>query len=216
MKTLGGVSARVRALFKAHYEQREPDRYKVLIGIFNEIADYVEASQPGTKVVIDHSALAEATRSYFFDTIRYKEYHFDPEADAENFKELVEKYQLSSSDISEIDPLSATWSHLVHESANINASKVAAYTVKWLLRYKPISVLSDSTDIARRKQSGVVTNINEVYALNCALSELQLSTEDISSKKIDELIYCFRFRPFDESSYFMVLSRDYLVGQRTG
>jgi hypothetical protein len=211
MRNLGSVSARIREIYKEHYLPREPRRYSTLIEIFNQISDIVEATHPGARVAIDHPALSEAVRSYFLDTIRYKDYHFDPDETGKGLEPVLVKYEVQ--DLKSLSPLSPEWTHILHSTININGSKAAAYMAKWILRYKPISVFSEATEIEDKPQSTIVANINEIYALNCAFLELGIDSMEVSQKKIDELIYCFRFRPFDEASYFMILTEDYLLGR---
>ncbi|WP_299212204.1 hypothetical protein [uncultured Tateyamaria sp.] len=165
-------------------------------------------------MVVDHAALSEAVRSYFLDTIRYKDYHFDPDEASEGLEPVLAKYEVQ--DLKALPPLSPEWTHILHSTVNINGSKAAAYMVKWILRYKPISVFSQAEEIEDKPQSTIIANINEIYALNCAFIELGIDSIEVPQKKLDELIYCFRFRPFDEASYFMILTEDYLLGQSKG
>lgn len=211
MMSLGGVSKRMQIIYERHYADREAQRFENLYLIFHKIAGYVEASDWGAKLEIDYLALAEIIRSYFLDTIRYKEYHFDPKCEVGS-QALAE---LGVASIDAVDPLSPAWTDLVHSEVNINASKVAAYTVKWILRYKPISIICTKPQTPESQPTidvshPFLTNINEYFALHCALVALGASIDEISKHKIDELIYCFRFRAFDESAYFMILSKEYL------
>jgi DNA-binding transcriptional ArsR family regulator len=211
MMSLSSVSRRIQAIYEHHYADREEQRFENLYRIFDMLAAYVEASDLGAKIEIDYQSLAEIIRSHFLDIIRYKEYHFDPKVELGS-KELAE---LGISSIEKLDPLSPEWARLVHSAVNINASKVAAYTVKWILRYKPISVISTRVDGSEHQPSidishPFLTSINEFYALHCAFLVLGVDMSKVSKRKIDELIYCFRFRAFDESAYFMILSEEYL------
>jgi len=226
MISLGSVSRRTKALYDRFYAERIPQRYENLYLVYDRLASYVDASHTGIKLELDYLCLAEIVRSYFLDTIRYKEYHFDPKAVDKIQNEEVRAEVISAlarmrvQSVDDVDPLSAEWSELVHRSVNINSSKVAAYTVKWIIRYKPISVVRlNSTDPSAEtlpeivKPQSFLTNINEQFALHSALLTLGIDAAKVPQKKIDELIYCFRFRPFDESAYFMILSKDYLIGQ---
>jgi hypothetical protein len=201
MNSLDGVSGRIAAIYKKHYESREPLRALNLYKIFESMALAVEKTGGPYRLNMDYIRLGELVRSYFLDAIRYKEYHFNPDAENVDFREKVKK--LGFDDFSQIEPLSEAWTYLVHETANINSSKVASYTVKWILAYKPISAVNISSEISPTEQSIFFSCVNEYYALNCALFALEL----------DELIYSFRFRKFDEATYFMVLSEDYLLGR---
>lgn len=150
----------------------------------------------------------EIIRSYFIDVIRYKEYHFsaDDKTDPVTGKAI------------QIDPFSERWIDEVHEKL-INESKVAAYTAKWILAYKPLTIISDASldlngaENPQHIQTKLYANINEVYALNCALSVLKVDYDDVPENRIDELIYNFRFRKFEEGLYFMILSRSYLLSE---
>ena len=220
MSSLSGISKRTNAIYHLYYEDRERQRFENLYKIFDTMAAFVDAADLGATLDLDYFGLAEVVRSYFLDTIRYKEYHFDPK-DAAESPDVKEKLaQLNLSSLEEIDALSPIWTELVHTTVNINASKVAAYTVKWILRHKPISVISsikglNGVDIESRASDisdpiAFLTGINENYALQCALLALEINADSIDRKKIEELLYCFRFRAFDESSYFMILSKEYL------
>lgn len=224
MISLGSVSRRTKSIYERFYADREAQRFSTLYQVYEKLASYVEASNLGARIEIDYLCLGEIVRSYFLDTIRYKEYHFDPkkvedisnEELATEVTDALRRFGVSSLD--QLDPLSAEWTELVHSSVNINASKVAAYTAKWILKYKPISVLREPSGTSlepTRPQIATphpfLTNINEEFALHCALLILGVKAEQVPQKKIDELIYCFRFRDFDELSYFMILSEDYLV-----
>jgi len=226
MISLGKVSGRTLAIYDRFYSDREADRFANFMEVFDGLASIVAESDLGVSLEMDYLCLGEIVRSYFFDTIRYKEYHFDPKdpdqyeslEDQEKVRALLQKFGVSSVD--ELDELSPQWAQLVHECVRINKSKVAAFTVKWILRYKPISVFAQSapfvTDEAGQSlpdipvQSPLLSNINEEFAYLCALTALEIDARRVPKKKQDELIYCFRFRHFDEASYFMILTEDYL------
>lgn len=230
MISLGSVSGRTLAIYDRFYSDREADRFANLVEIFEGLSSLVAESDLGVNLSMDYLCLGEIVRSYFLDTIRYKEYHFDPKnpsqyQSAEDSQRVAERLKEFGVDrVEDLDPLSAEWTQLVHECIRINRSKVAAYTVKWILRYKPISVwkASSKEGSTRASQelpeiyvpSPLLTNINEEFAYLCALTALELDARLVPKKKQDELIYCFRFRPFDESSYFMILTEDYLCATK--
>lgn len=226
MYTLSGVSRRTNAIYQRYYQDRERQRFENLYKIFDTMAAYVDAAEFGAKLDLDYFSLAEVVRSYFLDTIRYKEYHFDPKSASDSPIVREKLAEIGVSELAEVDPLSAQWAELVHSTVNINTSKVAAYTAKWILRHKPITVISLRTDLPEENvdsehselQSPIpfLTSINENYALQCALFALEIDANSVSRKKIEELMYCFRFRAFDESSYFMILSKDYLCSDLSG
>lgn len=229
MISLGKVSGRTLAIYDRFYGDREADRFANFIAVFEGLASIVSEGDLGAHLEMDYLSLGEIVRSYFFDTIRYKEYHFDPKSpdlykdpeDQKKVRDLLREFGVER--VEELDPLSPEWTQLVHKCVRINKSKVAAYTVKWILRYKPISVMGvpseggwsgkDEMLPAIPVQSSFLMNINEQFAYHCALTALEIDASRVSKKKQDELIYCFRFRNFDESSYFMILTEDFLCAR---
>lgn len=231
MYTLRGASARVCKIYEL-YEEREQTRFSNLYTVFVKLAESIEQSNLGVKLELDYLQLGEAIRSYFLDVIKYKEYHFDPKDPdqisdpdlARTVRSYLQKFGVASA--SELDHLSAEWTELVHMTVNLSETKVAAYTAKWLLRNRPISVLSTKTDIGTaRTRSGhpvlpsshpFLANINEEYALQCVLLIMKIKSKDLNLRRRDELIYSFRFREFNEAHYFRIFSRDYLCGSGEG
>jgi hypothetical protein len=214
MNSLSSVSQRVAAIFSKYYENREPQRAKNLYAVFLSLVEVAEPKDKRFRVLLDEARLAEIIRSYFLDVIRYKEYHFDPNDEDKSFSKHLARLGLSS--IDEVSPLSPEWTELVHVTSNIHSSKVASYTAKWILIYKPISVISPSSEFSKEAVNPLVASINEYYALLCALFALEIKAENVDPKRIDELIYAFRFRKFEESAYFSILSEDYLLGAVSG
>jgi hypothetical protein len=209
MNSLGGISRRVSELYK-FYEDREAQRAVILYEVFESMAAAVQKAGGSFQLHLDYVRLGELIRSYFLDVIRYKEYHFNPDDRSPEFSRILSSLDLGELD--GVDPLSREWTKLVHKTVNINKSKVAAFTVKWILAYKPISVISLQVEPTSAEQPMFFTCVNEYFALNAALFALEIDASKISERKIDELIYAFRFRKFDELSYFMILSEDYLLG----
>lgn len=209
MSPSNSVSRRTAAIYSRYYEDREAQRAENLYLLFVDFANAVESAGEVVSLQMDYARLGELVRSYFLDVIRYKEYHFGPDPKHEDYDELKSKLRIASLD--DLDPLSEKWTELVHTTANINQSKVAAYTVKWILTYKPISVVSSQASMEPAKLSYLISSINEFYALSCALYALELRADAISPRKLDELIYSFRFRKYDEAAFFMILTRDYLL-----
>ena len=223
MNSLGSVSRRTKAIYERFYQEREAKRYANLYFIFEQLAAHVDASDLGAKLEIDYLSLGEIVRSYFLDVIRYKEYHFDPppKLTTGSVKSLQAMENDQGTSIG-IDPLSPEWTESVHSLVNVNASKVAAFTVKWILKNKPISVMNAATQIHQNLGTALpmsfdpfLANINEHFSLHCAFIALDIDARQVSSRKIDELIYCFRFRNFDESAYFMILSRENLLAKES-
>jgi len=231
MYTLRGASARVCKIYEL-YEEREEARFSNLYSVFFKLAEAVDQSKLEAKLELDYLQLGEAIRSYFLDVIRYKEYHFDPKDPdditdpvvAEKVRDYLEECGVKS--VSELDDLSAARTELVHKTVNLSETKVAAYTAKWLLRNRPISVISTSKGDGEAKTSSghkplaaahpFLTNINEEYVLQCVLLIMGIKAKDVNIRRRDELIYSFRFREFNEAHYFRIFSKDYLCGSGEG
>lgn len=213
MGKAGGVSRRTEAIYERFYADRVQQRCLNLYEVFLELARIVDAAGFGARIEIDYLSLADLVRSYFLDVIRYKEYHLDFRSESSVAEDLPSN--LDPALLEKLDPFDPKWAEAVHLYANINASKVAAYTVKWILRNKPISVigvspLSSDSEPDRAGRNAFLADINEQYALQCALVALEIDSIAIPADVLDELIYCFRFRAFDEGAYFMLLSKQYL------
>lgn len=211
MNSLEVLSRRLAAIYDKYYQPRVEIRALNLYKIFDAMATPVEESDAPYRLHMDIERLAELIRSYFLDALRYKEYHLSPDECHHKFPAILA--ELGHNKIDDVDPLSEGWTRLLHETANINSSKVAALTVKWVLMYKPISVASLQDDVQTASQPMFISCINEFFALNCAFFILNIDASDVDARKIDELIYSFRFRKFDESAYFMIFTNDYLLAK---
>lgn len=185
MPGVSGISERIDRIFHEKYKERCERRFENLSFIFGALAKSVKSKDPNLEVYIDYHKLSELIRSYFIDVIRYKEYHFNGKPG--------------------VDPFSKEWVDQVHKK-NINASKVAALTCKWILGYKPIVVVSKASPGTISPVSNVIANINEHFAFNVALYALGVDIADVPDERIEEIIYNFRFRRFEEGAYFMILT----------
>jgi hypothetical protein len=201
MVGITGISKRIALIFDNFYKQRSVDRFQNLHYIYDGIASAVRSKDAELTVYLDFDKLAELVRSYFIDVIRYKEYHFSlyPEKDG------IEPG---------LDPFSFEWASKVHQK-RLNASKQAALTAKWILTYKPISVVSNRSLGSESEVSLYVASINEHYALQAAVIALDLEFAAIPRETVEEIIYNFRFRKFEEGPFYMILSKDYLIGSRS-
>lgn len=196
MTPTSGISRRIEAIYNKFYKDRLRNRYRIHQAIYAALESEVEKTLPGYALKLDDIAVAEAIRSYFLDVIRYKEYHFNPEHTGEK--------------PSDIDPFSKEWVEKIHKGKRINANKVAALTVKWLLMYKPVSVHRDLEKVTSEEENYLTTHINEFFALSLGLYALGLSIQDLDSEIVREIIYNLRFRDYDEGAYFMIFKPENL------
>lgn len=190
-----GVSARILRIFEEKYLNRCETRFGNLLDVYRSLSKHVASKDANIEVLIDTHKLYDLIRSYFIDVIRYKEYHFDA-APA-------------------VDPFSKEWADQVH-AKDINASKVATITAKWILKYKPISVHTKRNfeEAEHHELTFYLANINEHFAFQSALSALDVELGDVPDVNIEEFIYNFRFRPFDEGPYYMIFESLYKESER--
>lgn len=190
MPSFSGISHRIDWIYENLYNERCEQRFENLYEVFLALEKAVESQDSGLRLIIDLDRLSELIRSYFIDVIRYKEYHFSPEND--------------------VDIFSKEWAEGVH-SMNINASKVASLTAKWVLNYKPVGVISKSVPKTPPKTSFIIANINEIFAFQCALLALELEMSEIPPQRVREIVYNLRFRKFEEGLYFLLFSKEVLT-----
>lgn len=81
-----------------------------------------------------------------------------------------------------------------HDIEFADSHKIAAYTVKWLLKLRPIMI---SAHIKSKDLSKRTLLANEIFALIIALRTIDVDVNRISNKYISNLIYIFRYRDID-------------------
>ncbi len=196
MAGIAGISARIDKIYREIYSDRILSRFRNFHFVYETMAKTTSFHHPEVQLHLDVEKLAELVRSYFIDVIRYKEYHFNPDKDDLQGRKL--------------DVFSREWSDLVHKK-RINSSKVATLSVKWVLAYKPISVISDAELTIEEEVKTHLAHVNENYALNIALSALGVEETSVPQPRIEELLYNFRFRGFEEGGYYLLLSKEFLT-----
>jgi hypothetical protein len=187
------VSGRIKYIYSNYYLDRAEEKFSHIIKHIDQFADQCGLSDDYSLFCSD-ATIKALVDSYFLDVIRYKEYHFNPVGS--------DRYTSSNSDV---------WCDAVHNK-KISKSKVASYTAKWLLRYSPVLVFTDSEDryeISSEDKKRILS-INAVFCLDHIRKIL--STEGRCPKLlnddsiISEMIYSFRFRNFDERHFFTILN----------
>lgn len=185
-------SKRIEQIIQDYYENRIQQKTN---GLLKELKSYID-SKPDLEnfeASIDIVAVDTLCYSYFIDIIKYKEYHISP-----NDKSL--------------NAYSPEWVRgLHHEDDKIGKrlkfSKVAAFTAKWLLKYKPISVeIIDGIlpqDISPEERR-IAASINEDFALLHSLQLLEVDSNKIEDSILMDMVYHFRYRSFDERHFFVL------------
>jgi len=96
-----------------------------------------------------------------------------------------------------------------HEIEKANTEKISAYTAYWILRIKPIQIVT-----FRQQEEDIYKLINEYFAANVLITylfdtKLQLfnSAELLSkwNKFFHQLIYTFHYRPLDPQLYELAI-----------
>ena len=106
--------------------------------------------------------------------------------------------------------MSETWEDLLHNEKNgkrLKLSKVAALTAKWLLKYKPITLLVDDDQSVKKidpHTRRIASFINEDFALSHALILMKIDPKKIAENMQEGLLYHFKYRPFDERHFFLI------------
>lgn len=172
------VSRRILELFERYYTKRAEERVIQIVSFAHSLMEGLDYDVAG--YYVDENRIIKAIDSYFLDVIKYKEYHFN-----------CEKHS---------DVNSQEWASYIHVEKKINDSKVAAFSAKWLLKASPIFILpKDGTPIV----DDFLCHINEFFALNCVLyCLLQYDYDLIDEDDYKKLFYDFKYRMFDERSYF--------------
>ena len=180
---------RVEAIFQKNYKaEAENKAHSIHTHIQSFLTEVPDMDM--FEAAVDHFAIKNLTNAYFIDVIRYKEYHFTP--------------KIKKGD-SLLDPLSEAWTSKLHDQTDgpkINAQKIAALTVKWLLKYRPINLRTETREndipekILRKAEF-----INERFSLahTAGLLSLNLSESDLT-----DLLYHFRYRNYDERHFFII------------
>jgi len=134
---------------------------------------------------VDRVKIIALVDSYFLDVIRFKEYHFNPK------------------NHSELDVNSTAWLEAVHVEKNINPAKIASFTAKWLLNYKPIILEPIGDENLSLEDIELINSAPAILALNFSLYLISLSQQAINERLAKAIIYHFRYRTFDERAFFL-------------
>jgi hypothetical protein len=174
------ISERISYIFSKFYFERAEKRFIHLLKFAHHFMK--QFNTDGYGYYVDEARLSKCVDSYFLDVIRYKEYHFTSDGQAEINSEA--------------------WYDVIHRQKKINDSKVAALTAKWLLKSCPIALIKTSAD-CKSILSDELCHINQLWALNCALyALLKDDFKYLNKSDFEDLFYDFKYRVFDERAYF--------------
>jgi hypothetical protein len=185
-------SQRVEKIIKDYYTKRLENKATSLV---TELKSYIGSKEglDSFEASVDFISVETLCYSYFIDVIKYKEYHLSPKD-------------------KNIDPYSPQWVESLHhddkeKGKRLKFSKVAAFTAKWLLKYKPISIqlidgiLPQQVNPEEKRRA---SSINEDFALLHSLQLLEINDEKLNSNLLMDMVYHFRYRAFDERHFFIL------------
>jgi hypothetical protein len=146
---------------------------------------------------IDKYRVRDVAISYYFDVIKYKEYHFNPKSETEK----------------PFDPFSDQFMdaiHLPHADTRkdkvISTPKVAAFTAKWLLKYMPIYIFPRPNVSPSAEEKEKISNINIIFVLEHSLGLMGRNAEHQIKENIDDLLYHLKYRSIDDRSLILAFS----------
>lgn len=123
-------------------------------------------------------------RAYWIDIIRYKEYHYNPANPDVDYAKYADEI------------------HNGGDMRRLGHDKIAAYLVKWILKSQPIQVdLGEMTDTKDPKLNDLIWYVNCYFALVIACDQLKVNLASLDASLRSDLLYHFRFRPYDESAF---------------
>lgn len=176
------ISARYKRIFETYYvdlyQERVTELFDIITSYFvNVISDQFDFEEEGCFFCIDDTKLNHIVKSYFYDIIRYKEFHFSEEG------------------VSTEEEI-----HCIKENGGkyIDAAKQAAYMVKWILKVKPISIDKDNVDELSEAQINICITLNEFLSYMYANAILKIEFDDV---RAEDIVYQFHYRPYEEGAF---------------
>lgn len=174
-------SRRYMRLFESYYRDLSVGRVSDLkeqIAKFQEkvLDRQFNFSNSDFLLCVDEVRIYHIAKSYFYDVIRYKEFHFSPAngmADEDTIHFAPDK-----------------------DGRQIDAPKQAAFMVKWLVRVKPLMIDNVSGAGLTTLQKELCVTLNEHFALSYASAVLELV---FSAEQIETFVYQLHYRHIDES-----------------
>lgn len=88
-----------------------------------------------------------------------------------------------------------------HNLEYIESYKIASYSVKWILKTKPIQFRMDDPD---EILDPTIFILNELFALQWSFALADIDLETISDDQFAEIIYTFQYRAISEDTLTLV------------
>jgi hypothetical protein len=180
------ISSRIEYIYREYYYEKARARHHALI----QYADLFLKNLPiynKCNCRVDFQKMVALVDSYFLDVIRFKEYHFQPKLPNGT-----------------VDVFSKDWMDYVHREKLLHPSKVGALLSKWILKYSPIIIIPKSEELISQDDAKIICSANAGFALNFSLSSMGVSQEDIDKETASDVLYHFRFRNYEDRSFFLI------------
>lgn len=193
------ISERYSRLFKEFYADKAKDRFDYVL----RYADFYSKTLPyknKVNCIIDPLSVDAYVTSYFLDVIKFKEYHFREHLDPSfDYSDVETSFQHPDTTVAEF---------VMHRKKMINASKVGAFTGKWLLKYRPVVVMPKDGcgfDIFERRH---IQNAPFVFTANVTLRSMGIDPDELPTAIYKSLMYHLRYREYEDRNvmlYFELL-----------
>lgn len=178
------VSSRILKIVNDFYLERAIEKFSALEASMDFFVDSYGFNE-NFELCLDPYKTKSLTESYFFDVVKYKDYHFNPKDE-------------------NLNPFDLDFTKAVHKK-KISQNKAASLTAKWILKYMPIQIFADCEYELSQNESKLISSINAWFALHEALSIMGKDLSTLDPKLEEELIYHFMYRQFDERHFFTIL-----------
>ena len=176
-----GPTERINNIYKKYYHAEARDRAQRMALHAEYFCEEFFSECDCINWIVNTYIINCLVESYFLDVIRYKDYHFVYNSNMK--EEEAEKF--------------------VHKERNISPGKVAAYTLKWILKYMPIVCYFAKDNISSRCKRKMVS-ANFVFALDFSLGLIRIDPRDLPQETRMNLLYHARFRTIHERDMFLV------------
>ena len=91
---------------------------------------------------------------------------------------------------------------LFHPIEKIDQTKIAAHTLKWLLKFRPIRVNTEGVSLAEVPRR--VLFVNEEFAVYSCFVLLGIPPRALPDKIVQHLMYSLHFRPIEGEVYSLI------------
>jgi hypothetical protein len=183
------ISQRAEQIYALCYKDFARERVSFLtayaVNFLKTYAGMLTAIDPSDQYnfEISKERIIALVDSYFLEVSRYKDYHTSCETH---------------------EPFTQAAAMHVHKNNFLKRSKVAAFTVKWILKTAPLAIYPNSIYTPTPEKKKIIVEVNAHYAFQVAMRLLEIDMKNITGSETRELIYHFMYRDYDDRSFFMI------------